>query len=166
MDYEDIYQHVTSPEVVFLGENTEGIVAMASYNSVVLSGIPSLIVEGIAVAPEEQGKGLFGRITDTARSGESSICLRTQNPRMYRALQRYCSAMYPSEEHIPEAIRAIRTALAKQLRCEIDEMGIVRGYYGGLFYGAEPTHGEVSGFFREFGVDMHKGDALLCVGIK
>ncbi len=166
MDYEDIYQHVTSPEVVFLGENSGGIVAMASYNSVVLSGIPSLIVEGIAVSPEEQGKGLFRRMTDTARNGEVSICLRTQNPRMYRALQRYCFATFPSTEEIPEAVRAIRNALAKQLKCDIDERGIVRGYYGGLFYGDEPTHHEASGFFREFGVDMYKGDALLCVGIK
>jgi len=166
MDYEDIYLHVTSPETVFLAEEQNKVLAMASYNSVFLSGIPSLIVEGIAIAPESQGKGLFAKITDEARNGEYAVCLRTQNPRMYRALQKYCSITYPNKKDIPSAIAEIRKALAELMNCQIDKKGIVRGYYGGLFYGEEPKHPETTSLFKEeLGLRIERGDALLCVGL-
>ena len=166
MDYQDIYLHVTSPGTVFLAEEQNRVLAMASYNSVVLSGIPALIVEGIAIEPETQGKGIFSRITDVARDGEYAVCLRTQNPRMYRALQKYCSLMYPNGEEMPSVISEIRTALAKCMSCEINENGVVKGYYGGLFYGEEPTHPKVTSFFRqELDLRLERGDALLCIGL-
>ncbi len=166
MDYQDIYLHVTSPETVFLAEEQNRVLAMASYNSVVLSGIPSLIVEGIAIEPETQGKGIFSRITDVARDGEYAVCLRTQNPRMYRALQKYCSLMYPDKKEMPLAIAGIRKALAEYMGCQINEKGIVGGYYGGLFYGEEPTHPKITSFFKEeLGLKLERGDALLCVGL-
>ena len=166
MDYQDIYLHVTSPETVFLAEEQNRVLAMASYNSAVLSGIPSLIVEGIAIEPETQGKGIFSKMTDAARDGEYAICLRTQNPRMYRALQKYCSLIYPDKKEIPSAISEMRIALAKCMGCKTNERGIVGGYYGGLFYGEEPTHPRVTSFFREeLGLKIELGDALLCIGL-
>jgi len=140
--------------------------AMASYNKQILSGLPSLIVEGIAVNPALQGKGFFRSVTDIARDGEAVICLRTQNPRMYRALENYCSYIYPCVEQTPEAIRVIIDDLARHMNCQIDEKGIVRGCYGGLFYGEEPTHKNVSSFFDALGMKLNKGDALLVAGIK
>ena len=166
MDYQDIYQHVTSPETVFVAQENNRVLAMASYNSVILSGIPSLIVEGIAIAPESQGKGMFAKMTDHARNGEYALCLRTQNPRMYRALEKYCFVTYPNRSEMPSAIAEIRNALAGHLKCKIDERGIVRGYYGGLFYGKEPIHPAATSFFKEeLGVQIEKGDALLCLGL-
>ena len=166
MDYQDIYLHVTSPETVFLAEENNKVLAMAGYNSTVLSGIPSLIVEGIAIEPATQGKGIFAKMTDVARDGEYAVCLRTQNPRMYRALQKYCSSIYPNKSEVPSAIAEIRTALAKGMNCEINERGIVGGYYGGLFYGEEPTHPKVTSFFKEeLGLKLERGDALLCIGL-
>jgi|SRR3989338_9142137 len=166
MDYRDIYSHITSPETVFLAEEENRVLAMASYNSVILSGIPSLIVEGIAIAPEAQGKGIFAKMTDEARNGECAVCLRTQNPRMYRALQKYCSFIYPNGKEMPSAIIEIRTALADCINCQIDENGIVRDYYGGLFYGEEPIHEKITSFFKEgLGLRLERGDALLCIGL-
>ena len=166
MDYQDIYLHVTSPETVFLAEEHNRVLAMASYNSVVLSGIPSLIVEGIAIEPETQGKGIFAKMTDVARDREYAVCLRTQNPRMYRALQKYCSLIYPNEREIPSAITEIRTALAESMGCKINERGVVGGYYGGLFYGEEPIHPKVTSFFKEeLELNLERGDALLCIGL-
>ncbi len=171
MDYNDIYLHVTKPEKVLLLERKrfEGpeVEAMAAYTSLELSGIPSLIVEGIAVAPEMQGKGVFKEMTEFASNKEPVICLRTQNPRMYRALEKYCSVVYPGDRKAPGAIKEIRQELAKHLGCQITEEGIVRGYFGGLFYGEEPTHITKSSFFKEqLGMDLDKGDALLVIGIK
>ncbi|MDO8516586.1 MAG: hypothetical protein Q7S33_00520 [Nanoarchaeota archaeon] len=169
MDYQDIYLHVTSPEIVFLAEDISrqnNVLAMASYNSTVLSGIPSLIVEGIAIAPEAQGKGIFSRMTDEARNSEYAICLRTQNPRMYRALQKYCYAVYPNKIEIPSAIVEMRKALAEYTGCQMDNKGVVKGYYGGLFYGEEPLHPTITSLFKEeFGLKSERGDALLCIGI-
>jgi hypothetical protein len=170
MAYDDIYRHVTEPQEVYLFElELNGILkifGMASYNRRILSGIPSLIVEGIAISPSMQGKSLFKRMTEFARGGEAVICLRTQNPRMYRALEKYCSFIYPNGKEIPLAIRVLRDEFALCSGCKADEKGIVRGYYGGLFYGEEPKHKNVGEFFRKIGLNLYEGDALLAVGIK
>lgn len=166
MDYKDIYSHVTSPEIVFLAEENNRVLAMASYSSVFLSGISSLIVEGIAIDPLVQGKGIFSKMTDFARNEEYAVCLRTQNPRMYRALQKYCSVIYPDKKEMPSAIREIRKELAECMKCKINERGVVGGYYGGLFYGEEPTHPKVTSFFKEeLELKLERGDALLCIGL-
>ena len=170
MDYSDIYKHVTEPQEVYLFEQelngNLNILGMASYNRRLFSGIPSLIVEGIAINPEMQGKGLFERITEIARKNEAVICLRTQNPRMYRALEKYCSFIYPNGREMPAAIRAVKDEFALCSRCNADEKGIVRGYYGGLFYKEEPKHKDAGEFFRKIGLNLYEGDALLVLGIK
>jgi hypothetical protein len=169
MDYEDIFRHVTEPERVFLFEQKNNgsleVLAMGSYNRALLSGIPCLIVEGIAIDPLMQGRGIFKEITEMAINQEAVICLRTQNPRMYRALEKYCSYIYPNEREMPLAITAVREELAKYLRCKTDEKGIVKKYYGGLFYGEEPKHEKAGELFNSLGIKLHNGDALLVVGV-
>jgi len=144
----------------------ERVSAMASYNRTTLSGLPSLIVEGIAVDTKMQGKGFFKNVTDIARKNEEIICLRTQNPRMYRALEKYCSQIYPCAREMPKKIEIILEDLTKYMNCQIDKNGLVKGYYGGLFYGEEPTHEKISPLFRNLGMKLNDGDGLLVVGIK
>lgn len=166
MDYQDIYNHVTAPETVYLLEGNGSVLAMASYSRALLSGIPSVIVEGIAVDPEIQGRGVFREMTDYARAGTAVICLRTQNPRMYRALETYCSYIYPGRTEMPAAVAEVRNALAKRLNCEADNEGIVRRCYGASLYREEPRHTEISPLFKErLGLDLSNGDAVLVVGI-
>jgi hypothetical protein len=165
MDYQDIYLHATSPKTVFLAEEQDRVLAMASFNSVSLSGISSLIVEGIAIEPESQGKGIFSRMTDMARDEEYAVCLRTQNPKMYRALQKYCSSIYPNGKEMPSGIREVRKELAKCMGCQINENGIIERHYGGLFYGKEPTHPKITSFFKELDLKLERGDAILCIGL-
>ena len=104
-------------------------------------------------------------MTEHVQNGEPIICLRTQNPRMYRALEKHCSSVYPnSNEDIPDAIRA---EFARYLGSEIDDRGVVRRHYGGLFYGEEPTYDRVSDFFKEeLGMDLYRGDAMLAIGVR
>lgn len=166
MDYDDIYNHVTQPEEVYLLHKDDQLVAMGSYSRARFSGYPSLVVEGIAVSPEMQGRGVFREITANVENREEVICLRTQNPRMYRALEKYCKDVYPGQFKIPSKVREIREEFADSLNCEIDENGVVKGYYGGLFYGKIPYHEKVNLLFEELGVNLDKGDALLLVGIK
>ena len=181
LDFDDIYKHVTMPQEVYLLRNGK-ISAMASYNRRVFIGKNCLIVEGIAMLPEVQGKGLFREMTCNAQTSETKnkteiVCLRTQNPRMYRALEKYCRSVYPGQpvkmnnlDDLALAIanmvcsRKLIKEFASYLNCSADENCVVRGYYGGLFYGQEPHHPKIDSLFTELGVNLCKGDGLLVVG--
>ena len=167
LEDDDIYTHVTAPDEVYILNTDESISAMASYNRQIFSGIPCLVVEGIAIAPEFQNKGLFKEITDIVIKDELMICLRTQNPFMYKALQNYCAEIYPKDLHTPAAIIEVRKDFEKHLECKCDKSGILRGYYGGLFYETEPVHKEISPFFRkDLGINLDKGDGILAIGLR
>ena len=171
LDFNDVYVHVTSPEQVFLLNQEGRIVAMSSYNHKEFGGVPSLVVEGIAVAPEMQGKGVFKAMTEKAREGsyENFICLRTQNPHMYRALEKYCYSIFPGknlDDRINKDLKELQQEFAKYLDCAMNEKGIAEGYYGGLFYGKRPEHRRVGPLFDELGINLDKGDALLVTGAR
>ena len=141
--------------------------AMRSQNRKILAGVPSLILEGAAIDPSLHGNGAYGKILSEIHNGETAICLRTQNPRLYAGLEKYCTTIYPGKDKMPNDVRRIQEALALDLGSKIDENGVIRGHYGGLFYGEEPYHERVSPIFKEkLGMDLHKGDAVLVVGIK
>ena len=168
MSYEDIYDHLASPEILYLIESRDReLIGMAAYNTCLLSGIPSLVVEGVAIDSSAQSRGIFREVTDLVCSGKSVVCLRTQNPNMYRALQNYCYQVYPGANGMPLIVKSVRDDLSARLKCAVEDKGIVRGYYGGLFYGEKPYHPEASPFFENtLGMDLEKGDALLVVGLK
>lgn len=164
LGFQDIYQHVTNPESVYLLRNGE-IKAMASYNSREFCGFKSLVVEGIAISPEVQGKGIFSLMTKNAMKSNLFVYLRTQNPRMYRALERCCGNLYPNPENHSGNLNHFLREFADYLGCTMDEKGVVRGCYGGLLYGGEPTHPTISRFFKEdLQMDLSKGDAVLVMG--
>lgn len=166
LDYNDIYLHATSPDSLYLLMDQKKVLGMASYNRTNFATLPALVVEGISLAQEAQRNGMFSKITNQAINGESLVCLRTQSPRMYRALEKYCTSIFPGNDKIPDEIRAARDDLAIHLGCESNEDGIVKEFYGGLFYGKEPRHEQASMLFSKLGVDLEKGDALLCVGVR
>ena len=161
---EDIYQHLTGPENLFLLKDREKFVAMMSCNVRKFLGHPTLILEGVAMDSRIQGQGIFGRMAREALDGQKYVCLRTQNPRMYRAFEKLCSKVYPNEEGITERARGIQESFAEYAGNEIDGLGVVKGHYGGLFYGTRPRHAEVDPLFRRLGVNLDEGDALLVVG--
>ena len=138
---------------------------MAAYTEKRFSGVYCLLVDGIAVFPEMQGKGVFSAITYAATKGHHDfICLRTQNPRMYRALEKHCEKVFPGVEEMPQSVKAITLDLAEYLGCSITGKCIVKGYYGGLFYGEEPHHKNIDPLFKKLGVNLHNGDGLLVTG--
>lgn len=167
LEYGDIYAHVTSPDKVYLMTGSDSsIVAMGGYSKKILSGMPSVYVDGIVVDPSFQGREVFREITDRAMDGENLLCLRTQSPIMYRAMQKYCSVVYPNSGDMPQGIKEVRNDLAKYLKSRLNSRGVIEGHYGGMFYGKEPTHPSVSNFFREgLNMDISKGDAVLVIGV-
>lgn len=167
LEFEDIYRHVTLPEEVCLLRQNGSIVAMRSHNRKNLSGLPSLILEGAAIDPSLHGNGIYGKLLSEIYKGEVVICLKTQNPRVYAGLEKFCAKVYPRMDEMPCAIREIQKSLALNFGCKIDENGVARGYYGGQLYGEEPFHERVSPFFKEkLKMDFYKGDGILVVGVK
>jgi len=164
LEFDDIYQHITSPESLYLLRQNK-LVAMAAYTGKQFSSRHCLYVDGIAISPEMQGKGVFKAITLKAmKESYDFICLRTQNPRMYRALEKCCSRIFPGSETMPQIVKAIILDMAKDLNCSIDGNGVVKSYYGGLFYGIEPHHKKIDPLFKELGLNLHNGDGLLVTG--
>ncbi len=151
------------PKSVYLLRN-RNIKAIASYNRQIFAGFHSLIIEGICLDPSIQGKGIFREITNKAIKNEEVVCLRTQNPRMYRALAKYCRNIYPSDKERSIDIKATLIDFAEYLKCSIDSNGVIKGYYGGLFYGEEPSHQQVDFLFKKLGIDLYQGDGLLVIG--
>jgi hypothetical protein len=177
LDLKDIYNHITLPEEVYLLRN-RGIQAMASYANKYLADKSCLIVEGVAINPDFQGRGIFASLTSSAIDSQDFICLRTQNPRMYRALEKICDRVFPgpvvnfinSDKLVIEfadrqGFRYLLREFADYLKCNLDSRGVVRGYYGQLFYGEEPKHCRITNFFKQdLKMDLSKGDAVLLVG--
>lgn len=166
LEFSDIYDHVTLPQEVCLLRREGRIIAMRSQNRTRLSGLSALILEGAAIDPIFHGKGIYGVLLSHVYKEEAIICLRTQNPHVYAGLEKFCAKVYPNKENMPGAVREIQQAFAHNLGCKINSNGVIKGYYGGLFYGEKPTHKRVSNIFETLGVDLENGDGLLVVGIK
>ncbi len=165
LDFKDIYEHITVPEKLLVLRDNK-IKAMASYNTQSFCGFKSLIVEGIAIHPGFQGNGIFKDLTTVACSDHEVVCLRTQNPFMYRALEKFCRITFPSENRYPKQFDKILQEFAEYLKCSPNENKVIKNHYGGLFYGKEPTHPKISKFFREtLCMNLNNGDAVLVGGL-
>ncbi len=167
MTEQDIYDHVTQPKKVFLLRNTGGIFGMCSYTPKMIGGESILYIDGIAIDPRMQGQGIFRNATLSALEDEKFLGLKTQNPRMYRALQKFCDRIYPNESLcIPEDINKRMEELAKTLAVKTDEKKVIRGIYGRSLYPQAPVHHLASNFFDNIlNVDYRAGDSVLCLGM-
>lgn len=167
MDPVDVYEHLTEPENLLLVQDQDEIIGMASYTSQMLGGKNALIIDGVAMHQKAQGRGIF---LDIAREmydpSHEYVCLRTQSPRMYKALDLGDIDVYPNKDGFPERLDPVREDFMKYLNCDIDENGVVKDFYGGPLYGKRPHHKEVDKLFDRFGLDFYAGDALLVVGEK
>jgi len=167
MEFEDVYQHLTLPEKVYLLFNEDEVIGMGSYSQKVFSGIPVLTTDGVAIKEKFQGKGLFSELTDLVLNGERVICLRTQNPHMYRALEKKCNIVYPNTKTgIPEALKLVRNEYGNFLNCNLDEFGIARKFYGKSLYGKIKYHPLVSRLFEEMKMNISAGDGLIVMGVR
>ena len=96
MTEQDIYEHLTIPQKVFLLRNGRGIFAMGSYTSKDIQGKSILYIEGVAIHPLMQGRRVFEEMTSQVLEDETYLSLRTQSPRMYSAFTKLCGSVYPN----------------------------------------------------------------------
>ena len=165
IDEEDIYHHVVSPEKVYLlrGEENQPV-GMFSYTTKNIFGKELLYIEGIAISKKFQGRGVTQAVNSVVHSGENYIGMRTQNPHMYRVLEKFCDKTYPS---INGELSELVFDLGKVLGMRLDDKGVARGYYGKSLYGKVNLHPRISHLFDNIlKMNYNEGDSVVCVGIK
>ena len=167
MGEQDVYEHLTEPDKVFLLEGGSECVGMYSFNSINLGEHSMLFVEGMAVHPSFQGKEIFSSITSKIWKGEKFIGLKTQSPRMYRALEKFCQGdLCPAQELacVPQLFH-VKEMLSESLGIEIDSFGVARNLYGKSLYASEQTHPITSNLFNDhLKINYDAGDSVICVG--
>ncbi len=168
MTEEDIYQHLTMPSKVYLLKDSGKVFGMCSYSPKILNGTRVLFVDGIAINPNAQGRGVFGEVTLIAKEDEKFVALKTQNPRMYRALEKFSHKIFPNDSLIfPERISTVMKDLADNLHLKVDSLMVARGFYGTSLYPLALNHQTASRLFDDIlKVDYKNGDSVLCLGTK
>ena len=167
MTEKDIYNHLINPAKLFLAKNGGIVVVMYAYTPINLLGERVLYIDGVAVHPQFQARGIFSKATLEALDGQKIIGLRTQNPQMHRALEKFCHTICPSRK-VDYSLQLIkfRDALADFLGMEIDSRGVSRGFYGKSLYPIIPFHQTSSALFETLlKVDYALGDSVVCVGL-
>jgi hypothetical protein len=166
MSEKDIYNHLVIPEQVYLMIDDEGIFGMCSYSTKNIDNYQILFVEGIAIDPKKQGCGLFEKATNIAITNEEYIGLKTQSPRMYRALEKFCDEIYPNKKmDFSQEADYLISKLSENMNLDVDEKKVARGIYGAALYTQPQLHKEASELFDGIlKVDYNKGDSVLCLG--
>jgi hypothetical protein len=118
--YEDVFSHVTEPEILLLAYEVNEIVSFGSFAFLKKDGIKILHLHGICVLPEIQGQGCFNEIVCFAgdKFNADVITARTQNPCLYKAMKKVSAmgATYPNYENATsEFIKSIARFVVKQL---------------------------------------------------
>jgi len=162
MTKEDCYNHLISPDKLFLVEENNEIKGMASYSNINI-GENILFAEGAAFKKEVQGKGLFKQITKLILNDERFIGLKTQNPRMYKALESMCSNISP--RFGKDSLYYKKMRFGRSLNILTDEYGVSRGFYGTSLYSEIPQADKITmNLFEMLNIDYKKGDSLICLG--
>ena|SRR3989338_3519117 len=176
MTREDIIAHLKNPQKRYLATDDSGrIAAMAGYSQHLILGSHLLFVDGVAIHPDFQGAGLFRELTNMALENEEFIGLRTQNPRMYRAIEKIsqggicpsasCQHLREGTEKELKRLCAIKNALCAKVGFSVDFQGVIRGCYGRSLYGEVPQHNRTTPLFQEvLKVNYERGDSVVCVG--
>lgn len=171
MKEDDVYNHLTKPGKTYILRSEGKILAMGAFTHKKISETLMLYVEGIAIHPSLQGKGIFREKTTQALEGEKVLALRTQNPRMHRALEKFCDYICPNKNcntlYCRTELLKLKKDLASELDMKIDGLGVARGFYGKSLYQTQPTNTTSSILFNEIlKVDYQNGDSVLCIGVK
>lgn len=168
MKEDDIYNHLVEPEQVYLVRKERSIVGMCSYTSIKLDSESILFIDGIAINPCTQGKGLFKKITDKVINGHKYIGLKTQSPRMHQALSSYVDEIFPNFSMQKNSkLDKIISELGQKLNLNIDNDSVIRGNYGQSLYQQEQKHNSSSKLFNQIlNIDYQGGDSVLCVGLR
>lgn len=168
MTEQDIFDHLTQPKKVYTLRENDKLIGMFSYTPKSLEGINLLFIDGIAIDPDCQGRGIFQEVTKVAYEGEKILGLKTQNPRMYRALEKFCDVTYPNASlDFPGDIETLMNGLARELGIIVDEKKVARGAYGRSLYPKQSFNGRCGNFFANvLNVEYSRGDSVLCLGRK
>lgn len=125
----EVFRRIVGGQRVFLFEKeSDGIariLAAASYDQIVLSGLRSLIIREFSTYASIPKKRLFKKITEMARDkGEIIVCMRAENPDMYAEFKKYCYQVYFDEREMPPIIKGVEMDLTEYFRTNCLEYGM------------------------------------------
>ncbi|MBI4143622.1 hypothetical protein HY486_00030 [Candidatus Woesearchaeota archaeon] len=161
MGYDDVLGHLTAPQKVLLGYVSSAPVIMYAHSHLNLKGRQVMYVDGVVVRKDFQTKGMFPAMTRMIAENAEYIGLRTQNPAMQRALEKYCKTTHPGHNDSDEEIKQVQQNLAKHLGMNIDENGLQKGFYPIRLSYNKILQNHV---FTKIGVMQENCDAVLVVG--
>lgn len=163
MTYDDVCNHLKEPdETYIIFDKNEKIKGMACYSNKDLIIGDCLYVDGIALSPDIQGKGIFNIMTSICLKDKPTIHLvglRTQNPNMYQALKNYTDEISPHSKD--DGLNIAKRLLAKEMDVDINKQGVIKNCYGKSLYTKIPKENPD---FKKLRLNYDKGDSVICVG--
>jgi len=177
MTIEDVVFHVSESELLVLGYEKKELIVFGSFVIIKNNICKILYMHGVCVAAYKQGCGIVGRIVDYANNlvNADFLALRTQNPRLYKALKKQFRSgiIYPSlaNEALNEDVISMGQYIVASLdrdsaNYDCDGM-LFRQVYSECLYQSIPFTGddEVDEIFRKKLnlVDGKSRDALLLI---
>lgn len=123
---QDVVDHVTTVELLITMSIKEQFSAFASF-ATVQNGVGTILhLHGICVASNKQGRGIFETIVQCAQelTNASLLSTRTQNPRLYRAVEKNSlqKVVFPNcQSETPRYIKKIGEFLVSYLDLRIDK---------------------------------------------
>ncbi len=170
---DDVMNHVfVKPHILYIIKDKDEIISFASFRELGEQK-QILYLDGIVVLPEYQKRGIFKEVNEgQIRSGKYAFMAgRTQNPAVYRAIQKLESVgnVYPNEScEIPSHIKEIGVDIAERdlgMKFFEPRTFVERKTYGdGGMYGFIPSSPVMSNFFDDtLKINYKEGDSVLIV---
>lgn len=171
---EDVRNHVLQVDRLYLAFDGahDKLIAFSSYDYLDMHGCKTLYLCGTVVRKEYQNQGMFDLVNRMELAncpfGPDYFVGRTQNPVIYSAMSRLVKSAYPSAVPIPEDVKKIGVAIAKE-KLHMDDFDpetfVGRGTYGESLYDEVPYCKARPFFDNTLKINYKRGDSVLVVGV-
>ncbi|RLG17050.1 hypothetical protein DRN62_02320 [Nanoarchaeota archaeon] len=164
---EEVKHNTLETNGIFVVYDDNEPMGFTSYELRDIDGIRVGFLRGTVIRRAFQGRGLFKHLCQRLirvfeEEGIRFVATRTQNPRVYRALQRLLPELYPTTRgEVPESV----FELAKKIRKDVTRELIIPGLYGRQLTGEKVLAKEesVNALFSK--LNTEEGDAYLLIGL-
>lgn len=163
---DDVCNHLFDADRTYLLEHDGALVGFSSYKHLHTEHGAVLYLSGIAIDRSAHGKGLFRCVNEHALASYDPdyLVMRTQNPVIYRGVERLVDMICPARCPSPERVLDIARRFAgKEME---PDTHVVRGLYGTSLYDVIPADLPTRDFFDEcLRMDYARGDSVVIVGV-
>ena len=165
MERDDVEKHLIHVDRTYLLFAEDRLVGFSSYDFHETSDGSVLYLSGIALDRSAHGRGLFAAVNARALDeyDPQYFVMRTQNPVIYRGVEKLVDTIYPGSGVSPAPVLRIARHFAGAPM--EDATHVVRGLYGTCLYDDVPLLQPTRRFFDEcLRMDYARGDSVVIVG--